>query len=115
MFKAGRDDVATPLAPCVLCQAKDGQIVRLRRPAREDHLIGISFDNGRHLIARLLHGFLCPRPMLVRPAAGISDFLAEISAQHLGNRRLKGGRGVAIEIHRSGFVFGSGHKRMFHV
>jgi hypothetical protein len=97
VLRDGRDEVI-PFLPVHLHDPFEGQIVRLRRPAGEDDLLGIGMDETGNLGASRLHGLLGLPSEGVVAARRVAELFDEVGKHRLQDPRIHRRGGVRIHI-----------------
>src|SRR5690606_1660929 len=99
----GADDMKAPPFSSFRFESEDCDIVALGGTAGENDLVSFGIYDTSDLIPRLLNCLFCTRPVLMRSATSIPEFLSGVLDKSLGHTGIDWGRGIAVQI--------SGHSR----
>ena len=94
-----RDDVVA-LAPVGPGGADHGEVVRFRRPAREDDLLRVGMDRGGNLAARLVDCRLGLPAENVVARGGVAEDFSEIRRHRLDHARVDWRCRVVVHVNR---------------
>src|SRR5437899_2925944 len=90
-----------PVTQAICGQAENRQIVALGGSAGEYHLAPAGPDHLRDAVASLFYGAPGAKAIVVRPAAGVPEFLGKVSKNFCLHARIDGRRRGTIKVDRA--------------
>mmetsp|Transcript_37344 Transcript_37344/g.73230 ORF Transcript_37344/g.73230 Transcript_37344/m.73230 type:complete len:541 (-) Transcript_37344:11-1633(-) len=103
-----RGDHVPLLLPVETRHPLHGDVVALRRPAREHDLLRARADQRRHLRPRVFHRPLALPTVFVRAGVGVAEPTGHVGEHGVEDAGIHGGRGAVVEVRGAAVQAGAG-------